>query len=241
MVIIPVVAHQLYGTCMERVALSRPSAARSPAIRDGSPWLSAVPLPFEISSEMAEHFWIRNIDRSHGTQRTRLEIPAFFSPVPDLPFTGGLTVNAVWAPAEIEFRLIDTVEHSIDSDLADMMSADTRIYEPLAESLGRSDAVNLFLVRALEGADGRAMDYYAPGGGRKASAFLGDLGELDATSPRWQRDIVVIAHELGHLLALPHMPHEANLMHPAAGPGATILANTQRRIAEARAILFPRI
>lgn len=240
MVIIPVVAHQLYGTRMERVTLSRPSVP-SPATREGLPWLSAVPLPFEIPSEIAGHFWIPSIDRSHGTQRTRQEISAFFSPVPDLTYTEGFTVNDVWAPAEIEFRLVDTVEHSIDSDLADMMSADDRIYYPLAESLGRSDAVNLFLVRALEGAAGRAIGYYAAGGGRKASAFLGDLWELGRTSTRWQQDIVVIAHEFGHLLALPHMPHESNLMHPAAGPVATTLANTQRRIAEARAILFPRI
>ena len=124
---------------------------------------------------------------------------------------------------------------------SDRISEDTRIYYPLTDSLARSDAVNLFLSRALVAASGRASGPYSPGGDLEAFAFLADLEGLSPTAARWQLDIVVIAHEFGHLLGLPHMPDESNLMHPWAGRGPTALTNTQLRIAEARATVFPHL
>jgi hypothetical protein len=183
--------------------------------------------------------WAREVDRSHGTRRVSPEVAAFFAPDPGLAYTHGLTVNDIWRPAGIAFRLGESVERAVDSDLADLASVSPDILEPVVARLGRADAVNLFLVRSLSPWWGTSSGTYAPGDGRRAYGFLGDLRDLTPTPARWAQEIVVVAHELGHLLGLPHMPDEGNLMYFAAGEDATRLTQTQIRIAEARATHFP--
>ena len=239
MVTIPVVAHRLFGTRVRR-EVADPAPER--AIVSVGP-RQVTHLPGLWSSELyaPTTVWITEIDRSHGTRRTTDEIAAFFAPDPALAYTRGTTVNDIWSPLGVEFRLVETVEHAIDNDLADMMSQDTRVYYPLAERLGRRNAVNLFLVRALVGAIGRSGGVYAARDRYPAYAFLSDIHDLSLDFFRWQYDNVVLAHEFGHLFGLPHMPDARNLMQPAAGVGATAVTLTQRRIIEARAPGFPTI
>jgi hypothetical protein len=185
--------------------------------------------------------WVPETDRSHGTRRSPQEVAAFFAPDPGLAYTRGLSANDVWRPAGIAFRLIESVERAVDSDLADLASTSPDTLRPVVQWLGRADAVNLFLVRSLLPASGVSSGTYAPGDGRRAYAFLGDLDDLRATPERWGLEIMVVAHELGHLLGLPHMPDRGNLMYAVGSAGATRLTQTQVRLAEARATHFPHV
>ncbi|HEX9722839.1 MAG TPA: matrixin family metalloprotease [Vicinamibacteria bacterium] len=129
----------------------------------------------------------------------------------------------------------------IDSDLADMMSNDLRIREPLAAALSRPNVINLFFVKSLAGALGTSSGVYAAGTGRWPYAFIGDLGGLEPTPARWALEVVLIEHEFGHLLGLPHMPDPSNLMYASAEAGATTVVNTQLRIAQARGPRLPNL
>ena len=234
MVTIPVFACRLLGTRVVRRTSSRPRSRRSA----GSPYR---PEPFDEGPALGVPTWVPETDRSHGTRRVPQEVAAFFAPDPGLAYARGLTVNDVWRPAGIAFRLVESVERAVDSDLADLTSTSPDTLDPVAERLGRADAVNLFLVRSLLPAAGTSSGTYAPGDGRRAYAFQGDLDDLRTTPERWGLEIMVVAHELGHLLGLPHMPDRGNLMYAVANATSTRLAQTQIRIAEARATHFPHV
>jgi hypothetical protein len=239
MVTIPVVAHRLFGTRMRRATVGRMSGRISmPAGLRSIPPMAGF---LDDEPVAPTTVWLPEIDRSHGTRRGTDEIEAFFASNPALDFTRAMTVNDIWSPIGVNFRLIESVEHSIASDLADMMLHDTRVYRSLAERLGRTDAVNLFLVRGLVGAVGRSGGVYAPGDRIPAYAYLSDNHDLERTFDRWEHELVVLAHEFGHCFGLPHMPDAGNLMQPAASNGATGVTMTQRRIVEARSMHFPHV
>jgi hypothetical protein len=157
------------------------------------------------------------IDMGHGTRRSVEEIRAFFSDEPSLPYTAGWSVNRLWAPRDVAFALTVIQDHMIDSDKADLLSRDVRD-EPDWLRFNRRGAINIYFLHDMEGAWGKGGAAAHPNRYRVphnrvivADRWHVDEGHL-SREESWREDVVVVAHELGHALPLPHTSNPANVM-----------------------------
>jgi Matrixin len=157
------------------------------------------------------------IDMGHGTRRSVEEIRAFFSDEPSLPYTAGWSVNRLWAPRDVAFALTVIQDHMIDSDKADLLSRDVRD-EPDWLRFNRRGAINIYFLHDMEGAWGKGGAAAHPNRYRVphnrvivADRWHVDEGHL-SREESWREDVVVVAHELGHALTLPHTSNPANVM-----------------------------
>jgi hypothetical protein len=186
--IVPVVAHRIYGT---RIEETRTRPRRRPLPFAADPGGDRLPGPRIV---------VPAIDTGVGTTVTLEEVRAFFTPDPALGFTGGFTVNALF-PRLLRFNLIETIDHMVESDLADFLPA-----LGTHERFDRPGVLNLYCVRELEGANGWA---------RHGAAYVADrLGEeaLGGREGRWRRQVITLAHEFGHVLSLRHVTFIENTM-----------------------------
>jgi hypothetical protein len=160
---------------------------------------------------------------SHGTRRSLESIRAFFADEPSLPHTRGWSVNTLWAPRDVAFALTGIQDHMIDSDTADLLPNDTRD-EPDWPRFNRRGAINVYFLREIEGAWGKGRAEPHPSRYRIPynRVIMADRWHVDEgyLSPEesWRHDAIVLAHELGHALTL---PHTANATHVMFGNGTT--------------------
>lgn len=205
-ILVPVVAHRLLGT----------RHVKSPA--EGTAYQVQQPfLPSLISSYTGIHNYIPILDEEHGTSRSIDEIMDMFHLESRLPYTSGMNVNQIWRNTGIRFLLTGIVDEMIDSLYADFFPEDVR-EAPHLERLNYPNAINIYFCRNLEGARGRTRyDTHPDRPRQKGRIIVSDGWPLD--EGRWNRDeswifdMIVIAHELGHALTLPHMPQAKNLMN----------------------------
>jgi len=206
-VVVSVVAHRIRGT---RVT-SEPFTPRRR------------PFPFDYGDPAATLPKARTfgVDTEHGTRRSTEEIEALFTESTELSYTGGLTVNSLTRP-HIVFRLREIIDHMVVNHLADFKPEGVSFNQ-----FNRLGAINIYFVRKLEGARGRAD----PAGD---SMYVGNQYDDErgiARAERWQRDVIVTSHELGHVLGLVHVPHPENVMF---GYGTELTSDTfelpQKRI-----------
>jgi hypothetical protein len=183
---VPVAAHRLFGTVHRRFGLA--GAAAPPVI-----------------------------DMNHGTRRSLESIRAFFSDEPSLPHTAGWSVNGLWAPRDVAFALTGIEDHMIDSDKADLLPLDVR-EEPDWTRLNRRGAINIYFLHEIEGAWGKGFAEMHPNRYRVPynRVVVADRWHLDeghvSLEESWRQDVIVLAHELGHALTLPHTANVANIM-----------------------------
>jgi hypothetical protein len=160
------------------------------------------------------------IDMSHGTRRSVELIRAFFADEPSLPHTAGWSVNTLWAPRDVAFALTGIQDHMIDSDTADLLTGD----EPDWSRFNRRGAINVYFLHEIEGAWGKGRAEPHPNRYRVPynRVIMADRWHVDEgyLSPEesWRHDAIVLAHELGHALTL---PHTANATHIMFGNGTT--------------------
>src|SRR3990170_3144949 len=144
---IPVVAHRMFGTRY---------VARRASLRLSGRLGLVFESPFSIGQEEIP---VSIVDQSHGTRFSIEEIRALFVPDASLEYTEGFTINEIWRQAGIEFRLVTTVDHMIESHLADFMPRDSSIEVGYARRFNRPGALNIYFVRDLERNRGIASLY----------------------------------------------------------------------------------
>jgi hypothetical protein len=154
---------------------------------------------------------------NHGTRRSLESIRAFFSDEPSPPHTAGWSVNGLWAPRDVAFALTSIEDHMIDSDKADLLPLDVR-EEPDWTRLNRRGAINIYFLHEIEGAWGKGFAEMHPNRYRVPynRVVVADRWHLDeghvSLEESWRQDVIVLAHELGHALTLPHTANVANIM-----------------------------
>lgn len=197
---INVVAHRLFGTQYREV---EPRIERSTG-RSISNHLRIEP--------MFRRRAIRAFpDYDHGTTRSETDVRALFARETGYEYPGDLTLNDIFEPLGVQFRLLRVGDEVIDSHLADLAATRSDAMEDIARQHNERYALNVYFVRDIRGAYGTAR-YYSRHQQHPTFAFVAD----NPYQP-FARSLRTVAHELGHVLGLPHMPSLENLM---AGIGA---------------------
>ncbi|VVC76399.1 hypothetical protein AQUSIP_17110 [Aquicella siphonis] len=208
---VPVVAHRLFGTRYSTFP------AEENNLHGAMPILSAA-----IRSPTSKKYMLPTIDHEHGTRRPVEEIMDMFHPESRLAYTSRSNVNQIWRNSGIRFLLTGIVDEMIDSLSADLIPAEQR-GTPQLQRMNYPNAINIYFCRDLEGARGRTRyDVHPDRPAQKGLAIVSDGWHLDeerfTREESWISDMIIIAHELGHALTLPHMPQAKNLMY---GNGST--------------------
>jgi hypothetical protein len=230
--IVPVVIHRVFGTRLVERRVRTPEPRASYGGFD-------LMIPGRNISE--ETLTIPEVDGRYGAVLSSQEAAALFAPDPSLEFTQGRTVNAIWHGSGITFRLLTVIDQMAPSHIAVRLPRDERVFDygAYAARLHRPGTLNLFIVGAVEGANGIGPRFN-PGVENEdiAYAYVSDLDGLipiEGPERRWELLVTIIAHEFGHVLGLPHDGEWTNLMHMAADWGDTAMWPTQRRMAQWRA------
>lgn len=117
--------------------------------------------------------------------------------------------NVIWVQADIYFRIDEVVVTDVSTNA--IPNALNGNYQELAEHQNFEDErVNVFLVQSLNGVNGLAL---AP----IRSVLIADYTTV--------HDYRTLAHELGHLLGLPHVAPDNRLM--ARGRNGELLAGEE--------------
>lgn len=122
----------------------------------------------------------------------------------------------IWQQANIELYVEDifTVEQS-DQEISVMMSSPTRFARTFDDF--NRDTINAFLVGRIEGING--------------IAFIG-LNAISVADYTTSHDFRVFAHEVGHILGLPHVNDRSYLMYTGAS-GSELSLDEIRRARDA--------
>lgn len=208
-IIVPVVAHRLFGT--QYSAFTPRGVSHH------------IELPLAINAiSSSNNLFLPIINKEHGTRRSIEEIMEMFHPQGRLATLNHGSVNHLWKNSGVRFLLVGIVDEMIESDAADFIVEDTR-YAPPLHRLNYPNAVNIYFCRNLEGARGRSKyDIHPDRPNQNGRIIISDAWHLDEERMSREEsrmgDVIVVAHELGHALTLPHMQQPNNLMY---GNGST--------------------
>jgi hypothetical protein len=218
---INVAAHRVFGSVYRRVTDT--SVDRIAGILgSGSTGMLPRPLIFPF------------LDPEHGTTRSEADIAALFSRDPAFTYEDGRALNDIFEPFGIRFTLTGIVDDAIDSDLADFMS------QPAVRGIARQKnlrrVLNVYFVRDIAGAFGIAQTF-SRHWQYPSYAFVAD--QLERPSGRFAGSLITLAHELGHVLGLHHMPGAENVMYfSGTTPRSLAFSAPQIRIARQQAKLI---
>jgi len=190
-----VIAHRVFGRRFDTVEIESSAGSSNDF---GVQSLSPLPPP--------RRAFRRFIDPEHGTRRSEDEIRALFDRDPAFEYPEGRSLTDIFQPAGVRFRLVSLREAMIDSHVADLTRQS--MLREVAAVLSEPGAINVFFVRDINGAHG-AGDFYSPVRSPSGFAFIADRPPHGAS---FKRSLVTLAHELGHVLGLPHMPSDENVM-----------------------------
>ena len=191
-ILVPVVGHRILGkTWVARRIQTRSS--RFPGVT-----LGAAALPQYIMEP--------TVDTTHGTRRTIDDVQRLFHEGDVPTHARERSVNRIWRDTGIQFVLVGIVDQMIDSDLADVLPRETRLWPDFAR-FNRRGALNIHFMRELEGAWG----YGIPGGVVVADRW--DLMPGCTREDAWTADVITVSHEFGHALRLSHRAQPDNIMY----------------------------
>ena len=225
---VPVVVHRLFGTRLEPLEIGPPDLRGPFGGR-----VTSVP-GFDIGGSRV----IPVVDERYGPAMTTQQIAALFVADDTLAYTTGLTVNTIWEAHGVGFTQIALVDHRLPSYVAALIPADRHLFDAdfFAKQHSRPGAMNIFLVGEMEGRFGTA-GWYAPGVEDSDIAYgyvsaRNELATRFGIDDYWWRSVVgTLAHELGHVLGLPHEGEQTNLMYTwARNPDHREVYVTQGRV-----------
>ena len=102
--------------------------------------------------------------------------------------------NSIWNQADISLELRDAQTLEMDDERIRLLLNNTTDFLSLIPNLSR-DAINVFLLSSLQGING--------------IAFIG-RGSVAVADTTTVNDFRVLAHEIGHMLGLGHVPRDKN-------------------------------
>ena len=173
-------------------------------------------------------------DHDHGTTRSEADVQALFARDPAYAYPGDRTLNDIFAPLAIRFALLRVVDDPIDSDLADFSPQSA--LRGIARQHNIGHVLNIYFIRDIDGAYGLAT-IFSRHPRYPTYAFVSDRledipGYVTPPEYRFAPSLITIAHELGHVFGLCHMPGQVNLMYQwGTSPDTLIFEPPQIRIA----------
>jgi hypothetical protein len=225
---INVVAHRLFGSTYRSAADARVDRMGG-ILGDSSAGL--LPRPMVVPEP----------DYDHGTTRSEADVQALFSRDSAYRYPDDLTLNDIFQPLSVRFELLRVVDDPIDSDLADF--APQSALHGIARQHNIGHVLNVYFIRDIDGAYGLAKTF-----SRHPSyptyAFVSDRledipGYVTPPEYRFAPSLITMAHELGHVLGLCHMPGQVNLMYEwGTNSDSLIFEPPQIRIARHQARLM---
>lgn len=218
---LPVVAHRIFSQKYDREIVWENSPETFDERRWWEDWaggLNSSPKWREPEKKWRrfEGAPIKSLDTENGTVRSIDEIRDLFDGGRRSDFCSGYSVNKVWDPAGIDFRLIAIVDEGVP--VVRSLGIDHESVIDVARDLNTPKMVNVYFFQNIIGA--RGVGGWSPDPLQDMVrlvpfAAAEDLDSLDGT-------VVVLAHELGHLLNLGHHLDVDNLMHPRAWDQANL-------------------
>ncbi|MEM8917131.1 MAG: hypothetical protein AAGC83_14915 [Pseudomonadota bacterium] len=221
--VINIVAHRIYGL-------------RTVVVEGLGPGASEPDSPFGSSASPGPSRRIERVkDTNFGTRRSEKDINAFFSKDPDYAYPDGKSLNELFDGTGLEFRLTRTLDISVESHVAGFATQSDAV--AIARRYNRPDALNIYFYDDLEGAWGYAnelrQDY------EWHFAAVSERAVVEGTEAIFKRMLVTIAHEIGHVFGLPHMPIDlSNIMATGTLERRVELTRTQQLILNQRGALL---
>ncbi|MCP4074214.1 MAG: hypothetical protein GY742_21195 [Hyphomicrobiales bacterium] len=157
------------------------------------------------------------LDKDHGTVRSIDEIRDIFDGSRRSRSSNGNSVNRIWKAAGIKFRLIAIVDEGLP--LVRSIGIDHESVIDVASHLNTPKMVNVYFFQNITGA--RGVGGWSPDPLQEMLRLVPFAAGEDTDS--WDGTVIVMAHELGHLLNLSHMSDSENLMYPSAWDSATLI------------------
>jgi len=236
---IPVVAHRMFGLLYSQVGTVW---SKVPTLVE-KPLLLGHPYGFSQETEVTQEEGNGEQEMlahtsyasymAKGTRRTIQEIRDLFDGEGRADGTGELSINQVWETVDIRFRLIAIVDHAIRTDHAYLMDDLT----PYADRFNQTGVVNMYFVRSLDGALGVGKATPWPHDASKNSGYAA-MEDWEETEVPWEQAVWIAAHEIGHLLSLPHEGDIENLMWPWTGASGETFRTVQVAVARDYAMRY---
>jgi hypothetical protein len=151
-----------------------------------------------------------------GTSRTWDEIRDLFDNCNEVPYRRDWCVDNIWGAAGIELRIVLRRDIRVAANWAQQLPATALNRFSRENNVPRM--LNVYFFRTVEGARAWGAPDRNPGLSNQAGAvWVGDRC-TDADPDCWRRDVITVAHEIGHFLNLVHLCDDTGQL-PACVPG----------------------
>jgi hypothetical protein len=200
-------------------------------------WRTAVTVPVAATRVFARG------NPQVGTCRDWAEVRDLFDNCNEVPYRQNWCVDDIWGAAGIQLRIVLRRDIQVAANWAQQLPASSLHAFSREQNLPRM--LNVYFFRQVEGARAWGAPDHDPGQSNQDGAlWVGDRC-FDADPACWVRDVITVAHETGHFLALGHLcddtgtvprclPGDAQYLMYGAGTGPDSRRLTDVEVYQAR-------